>query len=129
MKRGLLVHTYLIALLLLTVACNQQPEGDLSKTVRMTEDYFRGLKEITTTAASFRENEDLVKFRLMVEKRPSQEEATAMFNNILHNFEQVSNSPEFWNQYNGFFDIKSHDNGVIYEATKAIGEDLKVTSK
>ncbi len=52
-----------------------------------------------------------------------------MFNNILDNFEKNSHTPEFWDYYNGYFDIKSYDKAVIYEATKIIGEDLKVTLK
>ncbi len=55
----------------MTVACNQQPEIDISKTVGITEDYFRQLDEISTTAASYSEDEEQVKFRVMVEKHPT----------------------------------------------------------
>lgn len=127
MKRKLLLFNFLFTLLFLITACNQQPEIDISKTVGMTEEYFRQLDVISTTSASY--SEEQVKFRLMVEKYPSHEEATAMFNNILDNFEKNSNTPEFWDYYNGYFDIKSYDEGVIYEATKVIGDDLKVTPK
>jgi hypothetical protein len=65
----------------------------------------------------------------MVEKHPSQEEATVMFKDLLDNLDKNSKSPEFWSYYSGYFDIKSYDKGVIYEATKVIGEDLIVTSK
>ena len=129
MKRKLLIFNFLLGLLLLTVACNQQSEIDISKTVGMTEEYFRQLDEISTTAASYSEDEEQVKFRLMVEKHPSQEEATAMFNDILDNFVKNSNTSEFWDYYNGYFDIKSYDKGVIYKASKVIGEDLKATPK
>lgn len=129
MKRKLLLINFLFGLLLLTVACNQQPEIDISKTIGMTEDYFRQLDEISTTAASYSEDEKQIKFRVMVEKHPTQKEATAMFNNILDNFEKNSHTPEFWGYYNGYFDIKSYDKAVIYEATKLIGEDLKVNLK
>ncbi|MBS4199108.1 hypothetical protein KHA93_05480 [Bacillus sp. FJAT-49732] len=127
MKRKLLLFNFLFAFLLITVSCNQQPEIDISKTVGMTEDYFRKLDEISTTAASY--NKEQIKFRLMVGKHPSQKEATAMFNNILDNLEENSHTPEFWNYYNGYFEIKSYDKGVIYEATKIIGENLKVNPK
>lgn len=126
MNRKLLIYTFLFASLLLT-ACKQQPEIDIYKTVGMTDDYFRQLDGISTTASSY--SEEQVNFRLMVENHPSQQEATAMFNNILDTLEKNSHSPEFWDYYNGYFDIKSYDKGVIYEASKVIGEDLKVTSK
>lgn len=126
MKRKLLLFTFLFTFLLLTT-CNQQPEIDISKTVRMTEGYFRQLDEISTTASSF--SEEQVKFRLMVEKHPSQQEARTMFNNILDNLEKNSHTPKFWDYYNGYFDITSYDKGVIYEAYKVIGKELKVTTK
>lgn len=71
MKRKLLIVNFLFGLLLMTVACNQQPEIDISKTVGITEDYFRQLDEISTTAASYSEDEEQVKFRVMVEKHPT----------------------------------------------------------
>ncbi|MYL34731.1 hypothetical protein GLW08_02905 [Pontibacillus yanchengensis] len=129
MKRRLLLFNVLFVMLLLAVACNQQQEIDISKSVRKTEDYLRQLDEISTTAGSYTEDEEQVKFRLLVEKHPSQEEATAMFNNILNILEKNSHNREFWDNYNGYFDIKSHKTGVIYKATKIIGKDLKVTPK
>ena len=93
MKRKLLLFNFLFALLFLIVACNQQPEIDISKIVGMTEEYFRQLDEISTTAASY--SEDEVKFRLMVKKHPSHEEATAMFNNILDNLEKTPTTLNF----------------------------------
>ncbi|MBS4199185.1 hypothetical protein KHA93_05890 [Bacillus sp. FJAT-49732] len=64
MKRKLLLFNFLFTLLLITVSCNQQPEIDISKTVGMTEDYFRQLDEISTTAASY--NKEQIKFRLII---------------------------------------------------------------
>ncbi|MED4018787.1 hypothetical protein [Sutcliffiella cohnii] len=127
MKRLFLLFNLSFALMFLTVACNQQPEIDISKAVDRTEEYFRELNEVSTTAAVY--SEEQVKFRLMVEKHPSVEEATAMFNTIIDKLEKNSNTPEFWNYYNGNFDIKSYDEGVIFEATKVIGQELKVTQK
>ena len=126
MKRKLWVLSFLFSLLLLIVACHQRPEIDLSKTVVMTEEYFRELDTITTTSSSYSEREKQVKFRLMVEKHPSEEEATAMFEKVINTFEQNADSPEFWDQYNGFFDIKSYESRCHLEATKAIGQDLRV---
>ena len=127
MKRLFLLFNLSFALMFLTVACNQQPEIDISKAVDTTEEYFRELDEVSTTAAVY--SEEQVKFRLMVEKHPSVEEATAMLNTIIDKLEKNSNTPEFWNYYNGNFDIQSYDEGVIFEATKVIGQDLKVTQK
>lgn len=127
MKRKVLLFYFLFTLLLILVACNRQPEIDVSKSVGMTEDYFRQIGDISTTAVSY--NKEQIKFRLMVEKHPSQEEANAMLNNIVNNLEKNSGTPDFWDYYNGYFDIKSYDKGVLYEATKLIGENLKVTQK
>lgn len=128
MKRKLLLF-YFLFVSFLVGACNKPPEIDISKTISITEDYFRQLDEISTTAATYSEDDEKVKFRIMVEKHPSKEEATAMFNEILDKFEKNSHTPDFWDFYHGYFDIKSYDKGVIYEASKVIGEDLKVTPK
>ncbi len=126
MKRRFLLLN-LLSLLLLAVACNQKPEIDISKTVGLTEDHFRQLDKISTSSAAYDKEE--VKFRLMVEKPPSKEEASAMFKEILNKLEKNSHTSEFWNYYNGHFDIKSYENGVIFEANKTIGEDMKITTK
>jgi hypothetical protein len=65
----------------------------------------------------------------MVEGTPTEEEATALFNEILGSFQEYSNHQDIWQYYNGYFDIKNYDVGVIYEAAKVIGEELKVASK
>jgi hypothetical protein len=52
-----------------------------------------------------------------------------LLNEILDSFNEYSNHQEIWEYYNGYFDIKNYDDGVIYEATKVVDEELKVVSK
>lgn len=117
-----------IMFLFLIVGCIQQPDIDISSTLGKSEDYFRQLEEIETTASAFDGEKD-VKFRLMVEGTPTKEEATILFNEILDRFKEYSNHQEIWEYYNGYFDIKNYDDGIIYEASKIIDEELKVVSK
>lgn len=114
--------------LFLIVGCSQQPDIDISSTIGKSEDYFAQLEEIETTASAFDGKKD-VKFRLMVEGTLTEEEAIILFNEILDRFKEYSNHQEIWEYYNGYFDIKNYDDGVIYEATKVIDEELKVVSK
>ncbi|WP_456278998.1 hypothetical protein [Bacillus sp. AK128] len=117
-----------IILVFLIVGCNQQPDIDISSTIGKSEDYFRQLEEIDTVASAFNGKKD-IKFRLMVEGTPTEEEATILFNEILDRFKEYSNHHDIWEYYNGYFDIKNYDDGVIYEATKVINEELEVESK
>lgn len=128
MRKNKFILFIFIIFLTLIVGCSQQPDIDISKTSGKSEDYFRELEEIETTASAFDGKKD-VKFRLMVEGTPTKEEATALFNEILVSFQEYSNHQDIWKYYNGYFDIKNYDVGVIYEATKVIGEELKVVSK
>ncbi|WP_226036570.1 hypothetical protein [Aquibacillus saliphilus] len=117
-----------LILLFVLVGCNQQPDFDISTIKGKAEDYFRQLDEIETTAASFDGNKD-IKFRLMVEGTPTEEQATVLFKEILDSFKKYSKHQEIWEYYNGYFDIKNYDDGVIYDASKVIDEELKVISK
>ena len=117
-----------IMFLFLIIGCSQQPDIDISSTIGKSEDYFRQLEEIETTASAF-DNEKDVKFRLMVEGTPTEEEANILFNEILDRFKEYSNHQEIWEYYNGYFDIKNYDDGIIYEASKVIDEELKLVSK
>lgn len=129
MKKTFIIVSFFLVFALLFVACSQKPEIDLSKTVGNTEDYFRKLDEISITTSSYSVNKKEIKFRLMVETPPSQKEAKALFEKIVHTLEKHSHTQELWNYYNGYFDIKTYDDGVIYEATKLLGEDLKTISE
>ncbi|MGJ9459872.1 hypothetical protein [Oceanobacillus sp. CF4.6] len=120
---------FLIVLsLLLITGCNQQSNIDMVEVLGKTENTLRESEEIETTASSFDGEKD-VKFRLMVEENPTNEEATILFNEIIENIASYSNHSDVWDYYNGYFDIKSYDNRVLYEATKFKGEGLDVTSK
>lgn len=48
---------------------------------------------------------------------------------ILEVIAKYSNRSDVWDYYNGYFDIKNHDDGVIYEGEKLIDEELIVQSK
>ncbi|AOM83635.1 hypothetical protein BBEV_2294 [Salisediminibacterium beveridgei] len=73
--------------------------------------------EIETAAASFNGEND-VKFRLKVEDEPTEEEAIILFNEVLDSITDSADHSELWQYYNAYFDIKSYDSGVIYEAIK-----------
>lgn len=125
MKNSLILFVVLLTLTL--NGCDQQPDLDVSKAVALTEIDFRQLDEISTTAASY--NKEQVKFRLMVEKHPSFKEAVNLFRDVLNKLEEGSGNSEFWDYYHGHFDIKSYDEGVIFEATKEIGKELEITKR
>ncbi|WP_440960518.1 hypothetical protein ACN6KS_22460 [Paenibacillus nitricinens] len=114
--------------LFLTVSCSQEASIDIGDAVDKSEKYFRQLDEIGTTASSYDGKKDL-KFRLMVEGNPTETEATNFFNRILDVIAKYSNHSDVWDFYNGYFDITNYDQGVIYEGTKLIGEELKVQTK
>ena len=114
--------------LLFVSGCNEKSEVDISNLMGKTEDYFKQLAEVDTVATSFDGKKDIT-FRMMVEGTPTEEQAQALFNEVLISFEKYSNQSELWDDYNGYFDIKNYDDGVIYEASKIIGEELKIISK
>lgn len=117
--------TILFVLLLFITGCSIQPAIDMNKVITQSEKWLKGFDEIDTTTASYDGKRD-IKFRLMVNEIRDEEEAEILFQKILDSIGKFSNSPETWNYYNGYFDIKSYDDGVIYEATKLIGEDLEI---
>jgi hypothetical protein len=127
MKKNNLICIISFIFFLLIVGCSQQPDIDISETIGKSEDHLKQLEEIKTTASSFDGKKD-IKFRLMVEGHPTEEEAIVLFNEILDSFEKYSNHQDIWEYYNGYFDIKNYDDGVIYEAKKVIDEDLEVVS-
>jgi hypothetical protein len=128
MNKNNLIFIISLIFLFLIVGCGQQPDIDISDTIGKSEDYFKQVEEIETTASAFDGKRD-VKFRLMVKGTTTEEEATVLFNKILNSFRKYSNHQEIWHYYNGYFDITNYEDGVIYEATKVIDEELKVLSK
>ncbi|WP_100407862.1 IolE/MocC family protein [Bacillus solitudinis] len=114
--------------LLVFVGCSQQPDIDINETIGKSEDYLIQLEEIETTTSAFDGKND-IKFRLMVEGHPTEKEAIFLFNEILVSFIEYSNHQNIWEYYNGYFDMKSSDSGVIYEATKVIDEELQIAPR
>ncbi len=123
-----IVFVLLLISLVFTVSCTKETSIDIGDVVGKTEDTFRKLDGIATTASSFDGKKD-VKFRLMVEGNLTEVTATKLFRRIMDTIADFSNRPDVWDYYSGYFDIKNYDHGVIYEGTKLIGEDLKVQSK
>ncbi|WP_100404293.1 IolE/MocC family protein [Bacillus solitudinis] len=117
----------ILVLVLLITGCNQQPNIDISNALSQTRETLEELDDVETTAASF-DGESDVKFRLTVVGHPTEEEANTLFNKVLESIIKSSNQSDVWDYYNGYFDIKSYDNGVIYEATKLMGEDFNFSS-
>ena len=116
-----------LMVLLFVSGCNEKSEIDISHIMGKTEEHFKQLAEVDTVATSFDGKKD-INFRMMVEGTPTEEQAQILFNEVLMSFEKYSNQSELWDDYNGYFDIKN-DNGVVYEASKIIGEELKIISK
>ena len=117
----------IVALLVLIVGCSQQPDININEVLTKSEDLLRESDRIETTASAF---DGDVKFRLMVEEEPTEEEAIILFNKILDAVIYYSNRVDVWDYYDGYFDIKTYDhNGVVYEGIKLIGEDLETVSK
>lgn len=115
-------------LLFLITGCDQKPTIDMSEALGKSRETLKNLDEIETVAAAFSGESD-IKFRLMVEEYPTENETIILFNKIIESITQHSNHSDVWDYYDGYFDIKSYDHGVIYEATKLIGEDLDIVSK
>ncbi|OLO25091.1 hypothetical protein BTR23_25530 [Alkalihalophilus pseudofirmus] len=125
MKRNnLLFTTISFVLLILFAGCSQQPNIDMSKALNEWREHFEGVE---TVAASF-DGENTINLRVMVEEQLTQEKADLLFNQMLDSIIQYSNTSDVWDYYNGYFQIVSYDDGVIYEATKLIGENLNVIS-
>ncbi|OLO38806.1 hypothetical protein BTR23_11125 [Alkalihalophilus pseudofirmus] len=125
MKQSNLLFISFSLLLILFVGCSQQPDIDISKTLGEWRENVQGVE---TVAASF-DGENTIKLRVMIEDYITEEEAVLLFNEMLDSIIDYSKQSEVWNYYNGYFDIVSYDDGVLYEATKLIGEDLDVFSK
>ncbi|WP_051534054.1 hypothetical protein [Desulfitibacter alkalitolerans] len=101
---------------------------NISEALGKAEELLTQSDKVDITAAAFDGSKN-IKFRLMVEKEPSEAEAINLFNQILDTFVSYTNRPGFWNYYNGYFDIKSYESGVIYEAEKMPGKNLKIYYK
>lgn len=96
---------------------------DLSKAERL----LRETSGIVTTASAFN-GERTVKFRVMVNGRPSHRDAVRLFNEVLQVIQYESNAKDMWSYYNARLDIKSYQYGVIYTATKSAGSVTKVST-
>ena len=101
---------------------------NISEALGKAEELLTQSDKVDITAAAFDGSKN-IKFRLMVEKEPSEAEAIILFNKILDSFVSYTNRPGFWNYYNGYFDIKSYESGVIYEAEKMPGKELEIYYK
>ncbi|MFN7253380.1 MAG: hypothetical protein ACK4M9_21805 [Anaerobacillus sp.] len=114
-------------LLLLMTGCNQKPDIDISESLSDWREEFREYEEVDTVAAAFDGSD--IKLRIMVEGHPTEEEAIKLFRKMEASIVNHSNYSAVWDYYNGHFSIINYDNGVIYEATNLIGDDLKIVSK
>lgn len=106
-------------------ACNHKPDLSIADTLERSEEQLQKIESVKTTAAAF-DGIRNIKFRLMVEGRPSKADAEKFFNKTLNTIAENSNSEDLWDNYDADFDIKSYEYGVIYEAAKPAGKSLKV---
>lgn len=129
MRKGaffLTVISFLI--LLLTVACNDKTDINIGDTLDKAREILNESEVIETVAASF-DGENKINFRLMVEEDLTTGNATTLFEQILDSMRKNSGDIDIWDSYQGHFDIMSYDKGIIYVATKLIGETLTVVAK
>lgn len=127
MKQYSFISTVFVLLFLIT-GCDQKPTIDMSEALGKSRETLKELDEIDTVAAAYTGESD-IKFRLMVEEQPTEKETVILFNKIIESIVQYSNHSDVWDYYDGYFDIKSYDHGVIYEATKLISKDLDIVFK
>ncbi|WP_088102864.1 hypothetical protein [Halalkalibacter urbisdiaboli] len=106
--------------LIFFTGCSQKPDIDIDKTLEEWREPF--------VAASF-DGESNINLRVMVDEELTEEEAVLLFNETLDSFKEHSNQSDVWEHYNGYIDIVSYDDGVLYEATKLIGENLDIISQ
>ncbi|WP_047984367.1 IolE/MocC family protein [Ornithinibacillus californiensis] len=125
MKQTNILFFCVSVVLILISGCSQQSDIDMSKTLEQWRASFEGAE---TVAAAFDGEKD-IKLRMMVENQLTEEEAFLIFQEMLDSIDNYSNHSGVWTYYNGYFDIISYDDGVIYEATKRIGEDLVIKSR
>jgi hypothetical protein len=78
---------------------------------------------------SFAQNNNKIKFLVLVRKNPTKEEAMELFKEVLDSIENHSARPGVWNYYDGLFQIMSQDGAIIFEATKRIDGNLQVVQK
>ncbi|WML45441.1 hypothetical protein [Neobacillus sp. PS3-40] len=116
---------YLISLIIVG-GCNKPPEKDIGEAVTKTEDYFKKSKSIDCVSAF--DGRNTVKFRLLLENKPTVYEATKLFNDVLKTIEKYSNNEKTWDYYNAKLDMANKDT-VIFEGIKAAGKKLQVKSK
>ena len=107
-------------------ACNRKHDLSIADTLGRSEKQLQKIEGVKTTASAF-DGKKNIKFRLMVEGRPSKVEAEKLFNETLNTIAENSNRKDLWDNYDANFNINSYEYGVIYEAAKPAGESLKLT--
>ncbi len=107
-------------------ACNRNPDLSIADTLGRSEKQLQKIEGVKTTAVAF-DGKRNIKFRLMLEGRPSKVEAEKLFNKTLNIIAENSNRKDLWDNYDANFDLKSYEYGVIYEAAKPAAESLKIT--
>lgn len=128
MRKNINRSIYFISILLFIVGCSQKPAINVAKVEADVENHLNQLDEVEIALSTFNGDEN-IKFRLMVEGYPTENEVTILFNEILESFEKYSNQENFWMHYNGYSDIKNYEDGVIYEGSKLIDKEIKIISK
>jgi hypothetical protein len=103
------------------VDCSKQPNYKVNEAIAKSEDSMSKFDNVDTTVSAV--NGKKIKFRIMVNEQPTVEEATELFNKVLNDIEKYLAQSRLWDYYEGYFDIKTYESGVIYKATKHIDND------
>ncbi|TQR19429.1 hypothetical protein [Psychrobacillus vulpis] len=121
MKKSILLIFILLFLSFLS-GCNQSPKIDIAESLTKSEKQFKMSDGIECVSAF---DGDSVKFRLLLEVKPTKKEATILFEKILDTIVSNSNTPDTWDFYSAEFDL-SYENSIIYEGNKEAGKSLIV---
>lgn len=135
-RRGIFIKQHSILKLLfglllffLTAACtDNDPEITMLEAVEKSREEIADLAEVDRAATSF-DGESFIQFRLMTEEVPTEEKAETLFNIVIDTIEENSQRPDVWESYDGVFDIRTYEDGIVYEAAHSSSGELNIESR
>ena len=118
----LLKLLYFVIVLILITGCNNTTNIDVGKALVEAEKEIELLEGVTETSSSFNNDDNTIKFRIMVEKSLTQQQAETKINEFLEKI-ALNSKEEVWNYYSASFDIKKDNGDILFEGTKQIGDE------
>lgn len=136
-RRGIFIKQHSITIIIgsllfaLTAACtdnDHDPEITMLEAVEKSREEIMDLEKVDRATTSF-DGESFIQFRLMTEEIPAEEEAERLFKIVIDTIEENSQRPDVWENYDGVFDIRTYDDGIVYEAVHFSGRELNIESR